>query len=94
MTFNIRSVIIKYKGGQEYVRKNTFIEKRFDFPVPEEVTSAKNNLREAVLLNSALLDCYLEEFRAIVHWNTGGEEGLTEEQGEELIDYYRRRYTR
>ncbi len=73
--------------------KNTFIEKQFDFPIPGEVTSAINNLREAVLSNSTLLDCYIEEFRAIVHWNTGGEEGLTEEQGEELIDYYyRRRY--
>lgn len=76
------------------MRNNTFIEKQFDFPIPEEVKTAIHNLKDAVLSDSTLLDCYLEEFRAYVHWNTGGEDGLTEEQGEELIDYYyRRRYT-
>ncbi len=73
---------------------NTFVEKHFDFPVPKEIEIAINNIKKAVVSNSTLLDCYLEEFRAIVHWNTGGENGLTEKQGEELIDYYyRRRYT-
>lgn len=72
----------------------TFIEKKFDFPIPEEVQTAIRNLKEAVLSNSTLLDCYIEEFRAVVHWNTGGDDQLTEEQGEELIDYYyRRRYS-
>ncbi len=71
----------------------TFIRKKFDFPVPDEVETAITNLENAVLTNSTLFDCYLEEFRAVVHWNTGGDKGLTEEQGEELIDYYyRRRY--
>ncbi len=71
----------------------TFIRKKFDFPVPDEVEMAITNLENAVLTNSTLFDCYLEEFRAVVHWNTGGDKGLTEEQGEELIDYYyRRRY--
>lgn len=70
-----------------------FIRKNFDFPIPDEVETAITNLENAVLTNSTLFDCYLEEFRAIVHWNTGGDEGITEEQGEELIDYYyRRRY--
>lgn len=72
---------------------NTFVEKQFDFPIPQDITTAIENLKEAVLDNSALLDCYLEEFRAVVHWNTDEEDGITEEQGEELIDYYyRRRY--
>lgn len=72
----------------------TFIEKKFDFSIPEEVQTAIRNLKEAVLSNSTLLDCYIEEFRAVVHWNTGGDDQLTEEQGEELIDYYyRRRYS-
>lgn len=71
----------------------TFIRKEFDFSVPEEVEKAITNLENAVLTESTLLDCYIEEFRAVVHWNTGGDDGLTEEQGEELIDYYyRRRY--
>lgn len=70
-----------------------FVRKEFDFHIPDEVETAITNLEEAVLTESTLLDCYIEEFRAIVHWNTGGDDGLTEEQGEELIDYYyRRRY--
>lgn len=73
--------------------KNVFIRKHFDFSVPKEIETEINNLEKAVLEKSSLLDCYLEEFRAIVHWNTDSEDGITEEQGEELIDYYyRRRY--
>lgn len=75
------------------VKNNTFIEKQFDFPIPQEIKTAVENLKKAVFENSTLLDCYLEEFRATVHFNTDGENGITEEQGEELIDYYyRRRY--
>ena len=71
-----------------------FIRKKFDFFVPEEVETCITNLENAVLTNSTLLDCYLEELRAFVHFNTGGDDGLEEEQGEEIIDYYyRRRYT-
>lgn len=70
-----------------------FIRKKFNFTIPAEVKEAIDNLEQAVITDSSLFDCYLEEFRAKVHWNTEGEEGLTEEQGEELIDYYyRRRY--
>ncbi len=70
-----------------------FVRKAFPFPIPAEVEDAIANLEHAVLTESTLLDCYLEELRAIVHWNTGGEDGLTEEQGEALIDhYYRRKY--
>lgn len=75
------------------VNKNIFIRKYFDFSVPKEIEEKIDNLEKAVLEKSSLLDCYLEEFRAAVHWNTDGEDGITEEQGEELIDYYyRRRY--
>lgn len=71
----------------------TFKCKNFDFPIPDEVENCITNLENAVLTNSTLLDCYLEELRAFVHFNTDGEDGLTEEQGEEIIDYYyRRRY--
>lgn len=71
----------------------TFKRKNFDFPIPDEVENCITNLENAVLTNSTLLDCYLEELRAFVHFNTDGEDGLTEEQGEEIIDYYyRRRY--
>ena len=72
-----------------------FNRKRFDFPIPREVETAIDNLENAVLTSSTLLDCYLEELRAFVHFNTDGEEGMTEEQGEEIIDYYyRRKYAR
>lgn len=68
-----------------------FVRKDFDFNLPSEVMAAIDHLEEAVITNSTLLDCYLEEFRAVVHWCTGGDEGITEEQGEELLDYYYRR---
>ena len=83
-------------GGEDLTttRNNTFFEKQFDFPIPQEIKNSIENLKKAVIENSTLLDCYLEEFRAMVHFNTDGEDGVTEEQGEELIDYYyRRRYT-
>lgn len=71
----------------------TFKRNNFDFHIPDEVENCITNLENAVLTNSTLLDCYLEELRAFVHFNTDGEDGLTEEQGEEIIDYYyRRRY--
>lgn len=71
----------------------TFKRKKFDLPIPDEVENCITNLENAVLTNSTLFDCYLEELRAFVHFNTDGENGLTEEQGEEIIDYYyRRRY--
>lgn len=66
-----------------------FKRKKFDFSIPAEVENCIDNLENAVLTNK-LVDCYIEEFRAYVHFNTGGEDGLTEEQGEELIDYYYR----
>lgn len=70
-----------------------FIRKEFDFRIPAEVEEAIANLENAVLTNSLLLDCYIEEFRAVVHGNTDMPDGITEDQGEELIDYYyRRRY--
>ena len=68
-----------------------FKRKQFDFKIPQEVEETIDNLENAVLTDSTLLDCYLEEFRAFVHFNTDGEDGITEEQGEELIDYYYRR---
>lgn len=72
-----------------------FKRKHFDFPIPNEVEKCITNLENAVLTDSTLLDCYLEELRAFVHFNTDGEDGLTEEQGEEIIDYYyRRKYAR
>ena len=47
-----------------------FKRKQFDFKIPQEVEETIDNLENAVLTDSTLLDCYLEEFRAFVHFNT------------------------
>lgn len=70
---------------------STFIRAEFDFPIPKLVQQSIDDLEDAVLNDSLSVDCYLQEFRANVHGCTDGEEGMTEEQGEELIDYYYRR---
>lgn len=64
-----------------------FKEKKFDFLIPKEVQTAIDNLRNAEMTNF-LVDCYLDELRAYVHWNVDGDEGMTEEQGDEIINYY------
>lgn len=74
------------------VRRAFWRRKRYTTGIQRDKKTAITNLENAVKTDF-LLDYYIEEFRAVVHWNTGGEDGLTEEQGEELIDYYyRRRY--
>ena len=70
----------------------SFNRAEFDFNIPEEVKTAIDNLEAAVLSDSSLVDCYLEEFRAVVHWNEVDIDGyLSEDEAEELIDYYYRR---
>lgn len=41
-----------------------------------------------MLTNDSLFDCYLEELRTFCHFHTDGEDGMTEEQADEVIDYY------
>lgn len=86
----IFKICFKY---MQKVSKNmsNFKRKQFDFPIPKLVQQSIDDLENAVITNSLSLDCYLQKFRANVHCCTDGEEGLTEEQGEELIDYYYRR---
>lgn len=70
-----------------------FIRKEFNFPVPEEVEDAINELEKAVLEHSSMLDIYLDEFKLCVRSNTGGENGMTDEQADEVLHYYyNRRY--
>lgn len=70
-----------------------FIRKEFNFPVPEEVEDAINELEKAVLEHSSMLDIYLDMFKQVVRFNTGGEDGMTDEQADEVLHYYyNRRY--
>ena len=65
-----------------------FIRKEFNFPVPEEVEEAINELEKAVLEHSSMLDIYLDMFKQSVRFNTGGEDGMTDEQADEVLHYY------
>lgn len=74
----------------EFIKEKTmkFIRKKFDFPVPQAVEDAITELEKAVLSNSIDLDIYLDEFKQNVRWGTGGEDGMTDEQADEVLHYY------
>lgn len=65
-----------------------FIRKKFDFFIPDEVNRAIDAIEKAEQEHSTLLDCYLEEFRAIVHDWQDVPGGFSEEDGEEVLHYY------
>lgn len=65
-----------------------FRRKEFSFHIPKEVEQCITNLENAVITEDSLLDCYLEELRAFCHFHTDGEDGMTEEEADEVIDYY------
>lgn len=64
-----------------------FNRKKFDFHIPDEVNRAIDAIEKAEE-HSTLLDCYLEEFRAIVHGWQDVPGGFSEEDGEEVLHYY------
>lgn len=66
----------------------TFNRKKFNFPVPKEVENAITELEKAVLSNSSDLDIYLDWFKQCVRSGTGGEDGMTDEQADEVLHYY------
>lgn len=73
----------------------TFIRKKFDFAVPGEVENAITELEKAVLSDSIDVDIYLDCFKQSVRWCTGGEDGMTDEQADEVLHYYyNRQYLR
>lgn len=65
-----------------------FNRKKFDFHIPDEVNKAIDAIEKAEQEHSTLLDCYLEEFRAIVHDWQDVPGGFSEEDGEEVLHYY------
>lgn len=68
-----------------------FEELKTDYPIPPLLQHDIDGLREAVENDRLCVDCWQDEIRGSAHGVTGGENGLTEEQAEEIIDYYCRR---
>lgn len=48
-------------------------------------------LEEGVKNEVSYVDCLQDEVRGSAHGVTGGENGITEDKAEEIIDYYCRR---
>jgi len=68
-----------------------FTELKTNYKIPSLLQHDIDGLREAVENDRLCVDCWQDEIRGSAHGVTGGENGLTEEQAEEIIDYYCRR---
>lgn len=71
--------------------KEYFVELETSYPIPPMLQRDIDGLRHAVENNELCVDCWQDEIRSSAHGCTGGENGLTEEQAEEIITYYCRR---
>lgn len=60
------------------------------FPIPEKLQEDIDALEDGVRNEVSYVDCLQEELRSMAHGVTG-EDWLTEEQADEIIDYYYRR---
>jgi len=67
-----------------------FVELKTEYVIPAMLQHDIDGLRQAVENNELCIDCWQDEIRGSAHGCTG-EDGLTEEQAEEIIDYYCRR---
>ena len=68
-----------------------FIELKTNYKIPELLQNDIDALKKGVENNVSYIDCLQDEIRSSAHLVT--DNGLTEEQAEEIIDYYcRRRY--
>lgn len=68
-----------------------FKQLKTSFHIPEKLQKDIDALEDGVHNEVPYVDCLQEELRSMAHGVTGGEDGLTEEQAEEIIDYYYRR---
>lgn len=68
-----------------------FVELKTSYKIPPLLQHDIDGLREAVENDRLCVDCWQDEIRGSAHGVTGGVDGLTEEQAEEIIDYYCRR---
>ena len=63
--------------------------KEFDFQLPDVINAMIDELDTAVAAKATYVDCIQDEIRALAHGCT--DDTITEEQAEEIIDYYCRR---
>lgn len=68
-----------------------FKQLKTDYKIPEMLQRDIDALEEGVINDVLYIDCLQDEVRSSAHGCTGGENGLTEEQAEEIITYYCRR---
>lgn len=64
------------------------------YKIPKMLQRDIDALEEGVKNEVSYVDCLQDEVRGSAHGVTGGENGITEDQAEEIIDYYycRRRW--
>ena len=65
-----------------------FQQLKTSYKIPEMLQRDIDALEEGVKKEVSYVDCLQDEVRGSAHGVTGGENGLTEEQAEEIIDYY------
>jgi len=64
----------------------------FGFSLPAGLLKMVEELNNAIKIDASYIDCIQDEIRSLAHGYTDA--GLTEEQAEQVIDYYcRRRWT-
>ena len=61
----------------------------FDFVLPDGIVKMVSELEQAVKEKKLYVDCIQDEIRSLAHGYTDA--GLTEEQAEEVIDFYCRK---
>lgn len=62
-----------------------FKQLKTDYKIPEMLQRDIDALQEGVEKGVLYVDCLQDEVRGSAHGCTGGEDGLTEEQAEEII---------
>lgn len=68
-----------------------FVQLKTEYTIPEMLQRDIDALEEGVKNHVGYIDCLQDEIRSSAHGCTDGENGLTEEQAEEIITYYCRR---
>lgn len=68
-----------------------FQQLKTSYKIPEMLQRDIDALEEGVRNEVSYVDCLQDEVRGSAHGVTDGEDGLTEEQAEEIIDYYCRK---
>ena len=68
-----------------------FTELKTSYAIPPLLQRDIDALKKGVENEVLYVDCLQDEVRGSAHGVTGGENGLTEEQAEEIISYYCRR---